>query len=419
MNNIETRLRADAARWQEHLDARPLPEVAVPAGPVPRSRWLPLTAAAGVTTLVAGVALGAHLLTGRGTDPLTGVRPRPLSTATLSGGVPVTFVGIYQRGPGDLGERTKRALALLSSTDGRPVRVLAVATSNTFSTLADPSRGPDGDVWFVRAPKPCGGRIVRIDAATGRGTVVVSRPATVLGGPVASPDGRWLAFRESSCDLRDGANQLVLRDLVTGVERNVLPVDARGRLGAVPAPTRLGTRPPGKYNGANVPVPRVPAFQSAPAWSPDSSRLAVVRALDLGSTIVGAGVVVLDTATGRQVRQLAASPGCSFESAAYDGPGLAFGETCHADSNRPQSSVVQVRVDLRGVLSRHQLAPCSTDPKVTAAAHQRQALLITTSIFCPGTDSQRAQRVAVSREGRLRTVHDYVAPAEFLDGAMW
>lgn len=419
MSDIDTRLKKDAARWQQHVGARPLPEVAVGTRPRPRSRWVPLTAAAGVAALVAGAAAGVHLLTGSGRDPLTGLRPRPLPTATAPGGVPATFVGTYQRGSGDLGERRKRLLALLSTVDGRPVRDLAVTTSNGRTDLVDPSRGPEGDVWFVRTSGPCGGRILRIDAATGRATVVVTRPGTNVGSPVASPDGRWLAFTESSCAPGSGANQLVLRDLSSGRERDVLPVDVRGRPGAVPTPTRLGTRPPGKYNGANVPVPRVPAFLSAPAWSPDSSRLAVVRALDLGITIVGAGVVVLDTATGRQVRQLAASPGCSFESAAYDGPGLAFGETCHADSNRPQSSVVQVRADLRGVLSRHQLAPCSTDPKVTAAGHQRQALLITTSIFCPGTDSQRAQRVAVSRDGRLRTVHDYVAPAEFLDGATW
>lgn len=252
MSDIDTRLRPDAARWREHLDARPLPEVAVPARPAPRSRWLPLTAAAGVATLVAAVALGAHLLKGSGTNSLTGVRPRPLPTGTVSGGVPVTFVGIYKRGSGDLGERTKRALALLSSTDGRPVRNLAVTTANGFSALADPSRGPNGDVWFVRAPGPCGGRIVRIDAATGRASVVVNRSGVNVGGPVASPDGRWLAFRESSCDPRNSANQLVLRDLSTGDERRSLPPDARGRPGAVPTPRYLERGPAGEIAGPNI-----------------------------------------------------------------------------------------------------------------------------------------------------------------------
>lgn len=417
MSDIDTRLRADAARWQEHLDARPLPEVAVPARPATRSPWLPLAAAAGVATLVAGVAIGAQLLKGGGTDPLTGVRPHPLPTATSSGGVPTTFIGIYQRGAGDLGESRKRALALLSSTDGRPVRVLAVAMSDSPGDLADPSRGPNGDIWFVR-PRVCGGRIVRIDAATGRGTVVVNRPRTNLGGPVASPDGRWLAFRESSCDLGDGANQLVLRDLSTGEERRVLPLDARGRPGAVPTPRYAKKGPAGKIVGPAIRTPPVPAFFAA-AWSADSSRLAVVHKVNLASITAGAGIAVLDVATGRQLRQLSAPAGCSYASAAYDESGLALGETCDADLTRPRSATVQLAANMRTVVTRQRLAACSGSPQVNASGDRRQVLLITTYVFCPDRQHTPTQRVDVLEDGRLRTVHDYVATAEFLEEAAW
>jgi len=192
-----------------------------------------------VAALVAAVAVGVDALTGSGTDPATGERSRPLPTATAPGGVPTTFVGIYQRGSGDLGKRGKLSLALLSTADGHPVRDLAVTTVNSNLQLGDPSRGPDGDVWFVRRSRTCGGGIVRVDAATGRSSVVVSRPGRNLAVPVVSPDGRSLAYIVRSCDLRNGANELVLRDLSTGRERGVLPVDARGHPGAVPTAIKL------------------------------------------------------------------------------------------------------------------------------------------------------------------------------------
>lgn len=417
VTDIDARLREDAGRWQEQLDVRPLPEVAVSARPAPRSRWLPLTAAAGVAALVAGVAVGAHRLPASGIDPVTGVRPRPLPTATASGGVPAMFVGVYQRGSGDLGERTRRILGMLSTADGHLVSALAVATSDRDLQLADPSRGPDGDVWFVRS-QLCGGRIVRIDARSGRGSVVVNRPRTNVRFPAVSPDGRWLAFRESGCDLRDGANQLVLRDLSTGQERRILPVDARGRAGAVPTPTRLETKPGKTSGGGAIKVPSVPAFFSAPTWSPDSSRLAIVHMVNMASTPVGAGIALLEPATGRQVRRLAAPPHCSYYSAAYNGAGLALGENCDVASNSARSTVVLLGPDLRTVLGRHRLAPCAAYPGITASGDRRQALLITTYVFCGGRQHP-TQQIEALQDGRFRTVHYYVSPTEFLDGAAW
>ncbi len=417
MIDIDTRLREDAARWQEHLDARRLPSVAVGTRLRRQSRWLPLTAPAGVATLVAGVAAGAHLLTGSGVDPLTGVRPRPLPTGTAAGGVPTTFLGVYSRGSGDLGERRKLALAMLSTADGRLVRDLAVTMSDTDTRFADPSRGPDGDIWFVRGSRSCGGRIVRIDAGTGRGTVVVTRPGTNVDTPVASPDGRWLAFRESSCPL-GVANQLVLRDLFTGRERRILPVDAWGRPGPVPTPTRPQMRRSGISSGAADKTPAAAFYLFA--WSPDSSRVAVVhRAARMAGGWASPGIAVLDAATGRQVQRLAAPTGCEYHSAAYDAVGLVLGETCDAGSNSPRSAVVQLGADIRTVLSRHRLTPCAAYPKITVSGVRRQALLITTYRLCPGQHSMPMQRVEVLEHGRLRTVHDYVAPGEFLDGATW
>lgn len=417
MTDIDSRLRADAARWREHVDAPPLRSL--PASSRLRlSRWVPLTAAAGVATLLAGVALVVHLLPASGIDPVTGVRPRPLPAAIGSDGVPTTFVGIYQRGSGDLGERGKLALALLSSADGHPLRDLAVTMSDSDTYLADPSRGPDGDIWYVRRSRSCGGRIIRIDAATGRGTVVLSRPGVNVASPVASPDDHWLAYRVNSCDPRSGANELVLRILATGEEQSILPVDATGRPGAVPTPTLVTKGSGGKIAGGAVRVPDVPAFVSAPAWNSDSSRVVIAHAV-LGRS-VGLGLAVLDAATGRQMARIAAPRRCEYRSVVYDAAGLALGETCDATATQPRSAIVQVGPDLRSMLRRQPLPDCSDSPKVSAAGDRREALLVTSYLFCLGTGTRHPlQRVVILQAGRLRTVHDYVAPAEFLDGATW
>src|SRR5262249_26725968 len=92
------------------------------------------------------------------------------------------------------------------------------------------SRAANGDIWLaeqagpiLRAdtfngdpqPHSCGGSVVRIAAATGRGTTVlqVGVDATV-DAPVLSPDGREVAYLSGACT--GGGWGVVVRDLDTG-----------------------------------------------------------------------------------------------------------------------------------------------------------------------------------------------------------
>ncbi len=132
----------------------------------------------------------------------------------------------------------------------------------------------------------------------------------------------------------------------------------------------------------------------------------------------GFGIAVV-AVTGQQSRRLRPAPGCSYDSVAYSGSGLVLGETCDIVSNNPRSALVQLSTDMRTEQSRRRLDTCSADPKVTASGDQRQVLLVSSYVFCPGPHSVPKQRVEVLQGGHLRTVHDYVAPGEFLEGATW
>ena len=170
--------------------------------------------------------------------------------------------------------------------------------------LAYPSRGPTGDVWFVLTTDMCLSVLYRIDSNTGRLSLALKRCGLRILYPTQSPDGKSLAYRIEEPGIVSGANALVIRDLATGRERGIQPLDRHGHPGTVPrsiVPKKLTRTLAPHQDGLAVRAPDVPRFYGAPAWSLDSRRIAIDHLPNFGYP---SRLEIMDATTDGQVRQL-------------------------------------------------------------------------------------------------------------------
>lgn len=187
----------------------------------------------------------------------TSVTTPPPSTSTTSepGGAP--------RPAHAVAVSEANAVVVLDTADGRVVRTLFEAPPQPEGTVAGVSLSADGrTVWFSFRGPSCDspGAVHRVPIGGGPAEKVADGMS-----PAVSPDGRLLAYAAPAAARGgpgDCAQALVVRDLVSGVERSWVPED----------------------NGWDelVTIAEI-------SWAPDSRRLAYEGSYE------GSGVSVLDT----------------------------------------------------------------------------------------------------------------------------
>ena len=361
-------------------------------------------------------------------------KPRSLPTFSNEA-VPRGFVGVVRRCTGKGRFPTPPCfdvLALFSTTNGIEQRTLVryplqqQQQSDVGNVgISYPSRGPRGDVWFLLTEPLCRSELYRMDAGTGHVVLVAKRCGFVLSSPVQSPNGRFLAYVLFSGDLN--ANALIIRDLATGREREVLPVDSHGRAGGRPESV-LPVRGTPSFNDGGGPgpsdAPSPDSFVTGVAWSLDSSRVAVRHVAGEEARLCGPpnscylypdrSLDVFDVASLKRLTNIHGQGRCQIQSSAFDSAGLVIAQTC--DLHDSDASVVQYAPDLRTQLSETKLDKCALESSVVAGGAQHDAVLISAYDYCPksawpGKAPLKAigpqQLIDVLQDGRLRSVLVY------------
>lgn len=176
-------------------------------------------------------------------------RPSPLPTTVDAAGLPTTFVAEYEYGAGDTSGGHGTYLSLFDAATGRHLRDVMHWPAGAQPVLDGFSRAPNGDIWLTEqsgpgstgmgigvVPHSCGGRLIRVDHTTGVAhTVVTVDRDTELGDPVASPDGRRVAYLSGPCgSMYNTANGpvtgdvVVVRDLASGHSTTLRMVGGAG-----------------------------------------------------------------------------------------------------------------------------------------------------------------------------------------------
>lgn len=372
----------------------------------------------------------------------------PLPRAT-NDGMPAVFLSVDQYCSN--ASPCSGALGLYSARDGVLVRRL-VSTPNVapISTVAGPigissvSRGSTGDAWFVLTEPFCQSEIYRIDGRTGHISLVVKRCGLRAGPQAESPDGRFLAYILASPDPCDSGSALVIRDLRSGREREVLPLGTHGTPPRAPKP-RLPVRPPPTFdpeypNGRGefpcAPHPTSPGFEGALAWSLDSRHVTVGHHDGSSQTdCVGCqgpndDLDLIDARTLRLVDEVHTTCGW-VRSLAFDAGGLVAGmDYCKAGGGSEHDEmVVQYSDDLRAELFRTALPKCAINsPFVASSGLHHDLLLVTSYYYCPKSawpgkpplhDVGPEYLVEVLANGQLHPLHVYASPNGIRSAPVW
>ena len=393
------------------------------------------------------LAVGA--CTGRSISPALHVGPaKPLPRETHDG-MPAVFVSVDQ----DCSNTSacSSALGLYSARDGGLVRRLAsTPIVHGISTVVYPvgissvSRAPTGDVWFVLTEPFCQSEIYRIDARTGHISLVVKRCGLRAGPQAESPDGRFLAYILASPDPCDSGSALVIRDLRSGSEREVLPLGSHGLPPRAPKP-RLPEKPPPTFDPDYpyghgefpcAPHPTSPGFEGALVWSLDSRQVVVghhdgsSRADCFGCEGPNDDLDLIDARTLRMVDEVHTSCGW-VRSLAFDAGGLLAGlDYCKVGGGSEHDEmVVQYSDDLRAQLFRTALPKCAINsPDVASTGLHHDLLLVTSYYFCsksawsgkpPLHDVGPEYLVEVLANGQLHPLHVYAAPNGIRSPPVW
>ncbi len=275
-----------------------------------------LTAAATLVLAVATVLVGVYAVAHRSpVTPLpTTPAVAPLPTAVDAHGAPTTFLAAYQSYVAS-GQVTDHLTLYDASTGQRLRDVMRWDDIDARKPrLNGFSRAANGDIWLAEQagpiyqgdvengdPKPhsCGGRIIRIDAATGRVTTVVQVGVdATIGSPVLSPDGRELAYLSGTCTGGGFDTGVVVRDLATGRQ------------------WRLQVAQAGVYDIR---------------WGPDDQLAMVAELREWIPPQPSTGYVITSADTDRtfQISDLRqATPGCQVRSVAFDAAGLLVLQGC-------------------------------------------------------------------------------------------
>jgi hypothetical protein len=233
-----------------------------------------------------------------------------------------SFLSLWQPRTGN----SRIVLEAFSLGDGRPLRTLERLPSWP-ADVSSPHRGTGGSVWITvssgprsrndteggdPAPNSCASRIVSFDPASSRTVTRLTFPSSVLvGDGVPSPDGQRVVMRAGACSTSFFNQYLLIDDLATG-----------SRL-------TIGT-------GAAA----CHALSSA-AWSPDGSQLVFAYGPATSgqeSQPPGAcaephpsGLAIVSATRSSQVNAsqlIAPTPGCTYQSAAFDPGGIVGIEAC-------------------------------------------------------------------------------------------
>ena len=371
------------------------------------------------------------------------VRPIPRESKD---GVPSTFVGVDQECSGT--SPCLSVLGLYSTPDGSLVRKLAsTPTAYGKSTvvfpvgISSPSRAPNGDVWFVLREPFCESQIYRIDAHTGHTSLVVKLCGLIALALAQSPDGRFLAYSLESPDPCDSGSALVIRDVHSGHEREVLPLGSHGLAPRAPKPILPKKSSPENDTDhlvvGNVRFPckqphaTSPGFEGALMWSLDSKRIAVGHH-DGSSCCQGPNddLDLIDARTLRLVDEAHTSCGW-VRSLAFDSAGLLAGlDDCNAGGGWDHNEiVVQYSEDLRAQLFQTSLPKCAINsPFVASTGTNHDVILVTSYYFCPKSpwpgkpplhDVGPEYLVEVLANSRLRPLHVYPAPNGIRSEPVW
>jgi len=373
--------------------------------------------------------------------------PRTLPTFS-NAAVPGGFVGVIQRCTAKGTAPCFDVLALFSTENGAEQRTLAkyplqrVQTTARNVGISYPSRGPTGDVWFVLTEPFCRSELYRIDARTGHIALVLKLCGLTIRSPAQSPNGRFVAYILESADLN--GSSLVIRNLATGREREILPLDAHGNQGSPPRsmlPVRITSPPnPGGFQSTNPP-PGPERFLFGITWSLDSAKLGVGHLSGVTARVCGPPIGppnscflypdrafdVFDVASLNRLVQLHGPGRCQINSSAFDAAGLAIAQFCNIQGDS-DASVVQYAPDLRTRLFEVSLPKCAIEPFLVVGGVQNDVALVSTYDYCPkspwpGKPPLKAigpqQLIDVLEDGRLRTVLVYPSGGEQLREVDW
>jgi hypothetical protein len=242
-----------------------------------------------------------------------------------------SFLSLWQPRAG----RSTIVLEAFSLHDGRPLRTLE-ALPSWPTEVSSPHPGSGGSVWMTvstgpryrnntaggdPAPDSCTSSVVSFDPATGKTVTRLSFPrSTLVADGVPSPDGRRIVMRAGGCATSYFNQYLLVEDLRSG-RRLTIGTDAA----ACHALSSAAWSPDGsKLVFAYGPATSSPSGQAPPAGIctvPHPSRLAVASATR-SSQLTAA-------------RLISPTPGCTYQSAAFDRRGIVGIEAC-AQGTPPQ-----------------------------------------------------------------------------------
>lgn len=280
-----------------------------------------------------------------------------------------SFVSLWQPRAG----KSRIVLETFSLQDGRPVRTLESLPS--WPADVSSPHSSDGSLWMTvssgpryrndtaggdPAPSSCASRVVSFDPATSKTVTRLAFPSSMLvTDDVPSPDGQRIVMRAGGCSTSYFNQYLLVDDLRTGRQVTI---------GAAAAACH--------------------ALSSA-AWSPDGSKLVFAY----GPATSGqenqppgtcaephpSGLAVVSATHSSQVtasQLIAPTPGCTYQSAAFDRRGIVGIEACTQGTPRQRGGVAPgvylgdaylVQLDSRGrLLLRLALKPGSNPGTVVA-----------------------------------------------------
>jgi hypothetical protein len=245
-----------------------------------------------------------------------------------------SFLSLWQPRPG----KSTIVLEAFSLQDGRPLRTLEPLPSFP-SNVSSPHLGSDGSIWITvntgpryrnntaggdPAPDSCTSRVVSFDPASDKTVTRLSFPSSMLvADGVPSPDSQRIVMLAGGCSTSFSNQYLLVDDLRTG-----------DRL-------TIGTAAAACH-----------ALSSA-AWSPDGSKLVFAY----GPATSGqesqppgtctephpSGLAVVSATRSSQLtatQLIAPTPGCTYQSAAFDRRGIVGIEACMQGTPRQPGGTV-------------------------------------------------------------------------------